>query len=288
MNATNDSPELRARDIRRRFDHAAPRFDGADFVHGVTREGLVDRLRPMTIDAATVIDLGSATGSAIPLLQKRFRRARIIAVDVSAAMLGAVRRGRTLLSRRYAVQADARSLPFADTSVDVIFSNLMLPWVDNPGAVFAEVARVLRKDGLFVFSTLGPDSLREVREAWQAVDDGEHVSRFADMHDIGDALVRAGLRDPVLDVDRLSVSYREPGALFRDLTAAGARNCLRGRQRGLTGRSRFRRFTDALFLPGENCSLTLELVYGHCWGSGVRRDRGEITVDAGKIPLRRQ
>ncbi len=203
-------------------------------------------------------------------------------------MLQAVRRQRSLFSRRYAVQADARSLPFADASIDVIFSNLLLPWVDNLDAVFAEVARVLRKDGLFVFSSLGPDSLLEVREAWQAVDAGEHVNRFADMHDVGDALVRAGLRDPVLDVDHLSVSYREPGALLRDLTAAGARNSLRHRQRGLMGRSRFTRFTDRLFSSGEDRPLTLELVYGHCWGSGVRRGGAEITVDAGKIPLRRQ
>jgi len=288
MNATNHSPEFRPRDIQRRFDNAADRFHEADFVHGVTREGLLERLRPMTIDAATIMDLGSATGAAIPLLQKRFRGARVIAVDVSAAMLRIVRRQRTLLSRRYAVQADARLLPFADASIDVIFSNLMLPWIDNLDAVFAEVARVLRKDGLFMFSSLGPDSLLELREAWQAVDEGSHVNRFPDMHDVGDALVRAGLRDPVLDVDPLSVSYRDPGALFRDLTAAGARNCHSGRQRGLMGRSRFRRFIDTLFVPAGNPSLTLELVYGHCWGSGVRRSGGEITVDAGKIPLRRQ
>ena len=288
MNATNHSPEFRPRDIRRRFDDVADRFHEADFVHGVTREGLLQRIQPMTIDAATVVDLGSATGTAIPLLQKRFRGARVVAVDVSAAMLHIVRRQRTLLSKRRAVQADARSLPFADASIDVVFSNLMLPWVDNLDAVFAEVARVLRKDGLFAFSSLGPDSLLEIREAWQAVDEGLHVNRFPDMHDVGDALVRAGLRDPVLDVDKLSVSYRDPGVLFRDLTAAGARNSLSGRQRGLMGRHRFRRFIDTLFAPAGDRSLTLELLYGHCWGSGVRRASGEVTVDAGKIPLRRQ
>jgi malonyl-CoA O-methyltransferase len=288
MNATNHISELRPRDIRRHFDQAADRFHEADFVHGVTRDGLLERLRPMTIDAATVIDLGSATGTAIPELQKRFRGARVIAVDFSAEMLRVVRRKRSLLSRRYAVQADARSLPFADTSIDVIFSNLMLPWIDDLDAVFAEIARVLRKDGLFVFSALGPDSLLEVRQAWQTIDAGEHVNRFPDMHDVGDALVRAGLRDPVLDVDRLSISYRDAGVLFRDLTAAGARNSLRNRQRGLTGRRRFRRFTDTLFAAGGDRSLTLELVYGHCWGSGVRRGGTEIAVDAGEIPLRRQ
>ena len=288
MNATDHRPDLHPADVRRRFDRAAERFDAADFVHRVTRDGLLQRMRPMTAAAANVIDLGSATGAAIPLLQRRFRHARIIAVDFSAGMLRGVRSKRTLLSKRHAVQADARMLPFADASIDVVFSNLMLPWIDNPGEVFAEVARVLQKEGLFVFSTLGPDSLAEIRDAWRAVDDGSHVNRFPDMHDVGDALVRAGLRDPVLDVDHLAVSYRSPAALLRDLTAAGARNSLRDRQRGLTGRERFRRFTDAVFAGGGECALTLELVYGHCWGGGAGARGGDFTIDAGKIPLRRQ
>jgi malonyl-CoA O-methyltransferase len=288
MNAFKHSSDLRPGDVRRRFDRAAGRFHEADFVHRVTREGLLQRLRPMTTAAATVIDLGCATGAAVPLLEKRFRRARVIAVDFSAAMLRVVRSKKTLFSRRHAVQADARALPFADASIDVVFSNLMLPWTDDLDAVFAAVARVLRKDGLFVFSTLGPDSFLELREAWGAVDAGEHVHRFPDMHDVGDALVRAGLRDPVLDVDRLSVSYQGAGALFRDLTATGARNSLRNRQRGLMGRERFRRFTDRFFAGGEARSLTLELVYGHCWGGGRSPRSGEVAIDAGKIPLRRQ
>jgi malonyl-CoA O-methyltransferase len=273
MNASNHRSDLRTRDVRRRFDRAANTFDDADFAHRVTREGLLARIRPMTAKATVVVDLGAGTGSAIPLLQKRFRRARVIAVDSSAPMLQALRSKRSLLSKRHAVQADARAMPFADASVDVVFSNLMMPWLDRPDSVFAEVARVLRRDGLFAFSTLGPDSLLEVRRAWQAVDGGAHVIRFPDMHDVGDALVRAGLRDPVLDVDRLAV---------------GARNSLRQRQPGLLGRSRLQRFAETLFAEGTGCSLTLELVYGHCWGGETRRSGGEIAVDARQIPLRRQ
>lgn len=288
MNTRDTESHPRTRDVRRRFDRAASRFHEADFVHRVTREGLLRRMRPMTTAAKTVIDLGAACGAAIPLLEKRFRGARVVAVDLSAGMLQVVRSKRTLLSKRRAVQADARALPFADGSVDVVFSNLMLPWVGAPGDVFDEVARVLQADGLFAFSTLGPDSLLEIRDAWRAVDGSEHVSRFRDMHDVGDALVRAGLRDPVLDVDRLTVSYRSADALFRDLTSAGARNCLRSRSPGLTGRHRFRRFVDALFAPGEARALTLELVFGHCWGAGSRRRGGDVVIDAGRIPVRRQ
>ena len=288
MNASKQKSDLRLRDVRRRFDRAAKTFDEADFVHGVTRDGLLTRMGPMTVEADIVLDLGAGTGNAIPLLQKRFRGARVIAVDGSGRMLQAARSKRGLWSKQREVQADATALPFADGSIDVVFCNLLLPWFDRLDPVFAEVARVLRIDGLFAFSTLGPDSLVEIRHAWQAVDDGAHVTLFPDMHDVGDALVRAGLRDPVLDIDRLTVNYDSSEALFRDLTAVAARNSLRQRQPGLMGRGHLQRFVDALFVSGTACSLTLELVYGHCWGGGPRRTGADVAVDAAKIPLRRQ
>ena len=288
MDMTNDNWTLRSVDVRRRFDRAAATFDSADFVHRVTRDGLLSRIEPMSVDARVVVDLGSATGSAIGSLKKRFRAARIIAVDLSAAMLQKALGRRSWFSRFAAVQADARSLPFADDSVDVVFSNLLLPWIDEPAAAFGEVARVLREDGLFAFSTLGPDSLLALRLAWQASDDGVHVNRFLDMHDIGDALVRSGLRDPVLDVDRLSVTYDRPCSLFRDLTATGARNSLSRRRRSLTGRRRFDAMSSALFSGSDETPLSLdfELVYGHCWGGKTLRRDGNIGIDASHIPVR--
>ena len=290
VNTGNDKSTLRVSDVRRRFDRAATSFDTADFVHRKTRDGLLTRIEPMSVDAAVVVDLGSATGSGIDLLRKRFRGARVLAVDLSRKMLREARGKKSFFSRFFGVQADARLLPLADGSVDVVFANLLLPWIDDPHTVFAEVGRVLRENGLFAFSTLGPDSLLALRRAWQASDDGAHVNRFVDMHDVGDALVRSGLRDPVLDVDRLTVTYDNPEALFRDLTAAGARNSLLQRQKGLTGRRRFDSMRDALFSAGRGrpVGLDLELVYGHCWGGSMRRDVGEVGIDANRIPLRRR
>ena len=290
MTVTDDNLTLHSVDVRRRFDHAADHFDDADFVHRVTRDGLLSRIQPMSVDASIVVDLGSATGSAGRQLAKRFRGARVVAVDSSLRMLGKLQRKRSWFSKGAAVQGDALALPLADASVDVIFANLLLPWIDEPGAAFAEIARVLREDGLFAFATLGPDSLLGLRDAWRSVDSGVHVKRFADMHDLGDALVRAGLRDPVLDVDRLSVSYQSSEALFRDITATGARNTLQQRARGLLGRRRFRAMTSALFGAdgaGE-AALQFELVYGHCWGCGPRGDGSSVPIDATNIPLRRR
>ncbi len=289
MNSGNNNSTLNISDVRRRFDHAAHRFDAVDFVHSATRDGLLARLEPMTIEARTILDLGSATGSGSRLLARRFRRARIVAVDLSRNMLEATRRKRSRFTRRLSVQANAEELPFADQSIDVIFANLLLPWVSDPVLLFAEVSRVLRKDGLFLFSTLGPDSLGEIRDAWACVDTREHANRFFDMHDIGDAAIRAGLRDPVLDVDRLSVTYNDAEALFRDLTDMGARNCLQNRERSLGGAGRFRAMKAALDdqRKGGLLTLDLELVYGHCWGSGPQSTDGEYRINAERISHRR-
>jgi len=154
---------MTARDLQRRFDRAAETFDSADFVHSETRQGLLARLEPMTIEAGTIVDLGSATGASARALRRRFRRAAVVAIDISLPMLERSGRRSSWLSRRPAVQADATRLPLADHSVDLVFSNLLLPWIGERDRVFAEVARVLRSEGLFVFSTLGPDSLAGAR-----------------------------------------------------------------------------------------------------------------------------
>ena len=289
--STDNKPTLSLRDVRRGFDRAAKSFDNADFVHEVTRTALIDRLRPMLVDARIVVDLGSATGTATRSLSRLFGRARVVPVDLSRTMLLAARKKQGWLSKRTAVQADAARLPFADGSVDVVFSNLMLPWIDDPRRAFSEVARVLRKGGLFSFATLGPDSLGQLREAWEQLDPcGQHVLQFADMHDIGDGLVRAGLADPVLDVDRLTINYTSPARLFRDLTLAGARNSLSGREKSLLGKQRFHNLCEVLQSASADgtIQIDLELVYGHCWGTGAGSRADEVRVSAGQIPVRRR
>jgi malonyl-CoA O-methyltransferase len=278
---------LRQRDIQRRFDRAAASFDSSDFVHEVTRAGLATRLEPLLLEPTAILDLGSATGATGRLLRKRFKRAHIVSLDLSQRMLRQARKHKTWFSRMSFVQGDANHLPFADASFDMIIANQLLPWAPELQPVFEEVARVLVPGGVFAFATLGPDSLREIARAWAHVDSGVHVNRFADMHDIGDSLVGAGLRDPVLDVDRLCISYKSADKLFADLTHAGARNALRDRAGGLTGRSSFAAMTAALANIQGKIALDLELVYGHCWGAGPKNDPSNYRIDAKHIPRRR-
>jgi len=279
---------LRAKDIRRRFDRAATHFDEFDFVHAVTRDGLFARLEPMVIEANTIVDLGCATGTACKALAKRFRGARVIGVDQSPKMLHLATRKKSWLAKHSFMEASADAIPLADQSVDLVFCNQLLPWLDDAQPVFAEVNRLLRKGGLFVFASLGPDSFSELRHAWQASDHGVHVNHFPDMHDLGDAAVRVGLSDPVLDVDRLTVTYEDSAALFRDLTGSAARNCLADRALSLTGKDRFAAMSRELQQPGSKAAieLELELVYGHCWGSGPRPRAGEVRIDPGRIGRR--
>lgn len=291
----NEPTKLNSRVLRQRFEKAAQRFDTADFVHAVTREGLFTRLDPVLVEAKVILDLGSATGRADNTLRSRFKPEHIISLDISRNMLRQSIQKRSWL-RRFSfchsshVQADASRLPLGDQSIDFVFCNLLLPYVDSPGLVFKEVARVLTKGGVFAFATLGPDSLAEIRRAWSTVDDYSHVNPFPDMHDIGDALVQSGLRDPVLDVDRLTVRYEDSAKLFADLTSVGGRNALQHRNPSMVGKKRFERMLAGLMgsqnIDGNGLELGLELIYGHCWGGNRKAEAGVFEVDASHIPRR--
>ena len=292
--AQEKAGRVRLRDVRRRFDRAAATFDSADFVHRHAAKGLYERMSPMLVNVTRILDAGAATGNACRELARRYRGSHVISLDHSLEMLKQAKKGRSRFARVAEVQADARALPLPPGSIDLVFANMLLPWIGdvgdtgNFGRLFRELNRVLRKDGLFVFSTLGPDSLRELRQAWAEVDSGEHVNAFMDMHDVGDALIKAGMREPVLDVDYLTVTYRDSDALIGDLTLAGARNSLASRRRTLTGKQRFEDMKRALnsFRSDGSLACRLELVFGHAWGGGADQPPGEFLVDASRIGRR--
>ena len=284
MTAPN-SGQLDAAHVCRRFNRAAGDFADADFVHRTAADGLFERMAPMRLDAGVILDAGCAIGACGHRLSKQFRRARVMCLDLSPEMLRKSRSARGWFSKTREIRADVLQLPIADDCVDLVFANMLLPWIDDVPVFFQQVARVLRKDGLLMFSTLGPASLETLRGAWP--DESPHVMTFADMHNVGDAAVRAGLRDPVVDVDNLNVQYEDADALFRDLTASGARNSLGARRATLTGKNRFAGFRQALQLHGP-FELGLELVYGHAWGGGPSQDPGEFRVPADAIGRRRR
>ena len=262
--------------VRAAFDRASARYEAAAVLQARVADELLNRLELFKFTPGVVLDLGAGTGRMTSELKRRYRRALIVALDLAPGMLREARKHQQLFRRFERVCGDAMRLPFADASVDVVVSSLMLQWCDPPDPAFAEIRRVLKADGLVAFSTLGPDTLRELRTAWAEADGTSntynHVNHFTDMHDVGDALVRAGLSEPVLDVDRLQLTYPDALALMRDLKAIGAHNVTAGRPRALIGRERLRRMQDAYetFRRDGRLPATYEVVYGVAWGAAGR------------------
>jgi len=271
---------------RRAFDAAAASYDRVAVLQREIGQRMLERLGYIRLAPRRVLDLGCGTGLALDGLARRYRRAEIVALDFAPNMLRQARRRGHWLNRPRVVCADAERLPLADDSVDLIFSNATLQWVNDLDATFRELLRVLRPGGLLLFSTFGPDTLAELRAAWAAVDGGQHVNPFLDMHDIGDALVRARFADPVMDVERMTLTYPDIHGLMRDLKQLGAHNALAGRPRGLTGRRRLADLSQAYECERSDGRLpaTYEVVHGHAWVS-AKAQRQFATDDGVAIPL---
>jgi malonyl-CoA O-methyltransferase len=269
--------------VRRAFDRAAPTYDAAAVLQAEVREVLMQRLELTALTPRLIVDAGAGTGHASRALKRRYPRARVIALDSSPGMLRIAARRRSWFRPIDAVCADAHRLPLADGGVDLILSNFMLPSCD-PDRVFAEFRRVLAPQGFLTFTSLGPDTLRELRAAWGETDAAIHVHRFIDMHDLGDALVRAGFAAPVLDVERYTLNYAAVGGLLSDLKSTGARNSAAGRRRGLTGTHRFRAMQAAYetFRGNGVLPATCEVVFGQAWAPATAaRRRPADSADAG-------
>jgi len=277
------------RRVRRAFDRAAADYDRVAVLQREVGARLLERLDYIRLQPHTIVDLGTGTGHLSKALAQRYKRARIIATDLAPNMLRAARRHAAplarLLHRQSFVCGDAERLPFASQSVDMIFSNLTLQWCSDLDKVFAEFRRLLKPGGLALFSTFGPDTLKELRDSWAAADQstsshrpplsprerarGEgssiqdaspstpnakgigkgpaavHVGAFIDMHDIGDALLCSGFADPVMDTERFTLTYPDVYGVMNELKALGAHNAATGRPRALTGKGRLRTMVAA-------------------------------------------
>jgi malonyl-CoA O-methyltransferase len=275
---------LDRRAVRAAFDRASATYDAAAVLQTRVRAELLSRLDLIRIAPAVVVDLGCGTGQGTRALKERYRSAMVIGLDPALGMLRETRRRSRWLRPLQRVCGDVFQLPFRDGAVDLMFSNLMLQWCDDLDAALAEMRRVLAPDGFLAFSTFGPDTLRELRAAWAAADGGTHVSGFRDMHDIGAALGRAGLSEPVLDTERLTMVYPDVAAITRDLKVIGAHNATAARARGLTGKGRWRAMTDAYEQQRQAGLLpaTYEVVYGAAWGA---RTRATVAAMDGEVRI---
>lgn len=263
--------------VRRAFNRAVDSYDAAAQLQREVADRMLERLDYVRLQPTNILDVGAGTGYCTRHLRARYPAARVYAMDIAEDML---RHARRLLpwrqrwrNRPAFFAADAESLPLRDACVDLIVSNLTLQWCPDLTRTLTEFRRVLRPDGLLMFTTFGPDTLHELRSAWAEVDEHVHVNRFTDMHDVGDALLSAGFAEPVMDADRLTVTYAEVGALMRDLKDIGAHNVNQGRHHGVTGKRRLAAMIAAYeqFRRDGVIPATHEVVYGHAWvGSAAK------------------
>lgn len=256
------------RQVRRNFGRAATTYEKHDALQQEVQTLLLDRLGFYLETPERVIDVGAGTGRGTALLRKRYPKAQVVAMDLALPMLRAAKKHVSWLKPFQRVCAEATALPLPDHSVDVLHSNLCFQWVDDLPALFGECVRVLKPGGLLVYSTFGPDTLKELRAAWAHADQQPHVSRFLDMHDLGDAMINAGLRDPVLDVDHYTLTYSEPRMLLKELQGLGATNADRERERHLLGKRHYQRMLEAyetMRVDGR-VPATWEVVTAHAWG----------------------
>lgn len=287
------------RQVRRAFSRASASYAGAATLQREVEARLLESLDYLDERVPeAVLDLGSGPGHAAMAMRQRWPRARVIAMDLALPMLrqAGARRWNPLRRAPDRVCADARALPLADGSLDVLFCNLCLQWVEDLPAVFAGFRRVLRPGGLLLCSTFGPDTLHELRAAFAAADDAPHVNPFASIAQFGDALMQAGFRDPVLDRELQVRGHVDMAALMHELRAIGATNALASRRRALTGRARFAAAQAAYeTMRGGDGALpaSWETITAMAWapahGAPIREHGAEIArFPARGIPVRRR
>jgi len=245
--------------IRSNFNGAASNYDDNAFLQSEIANRLAEKLKVISIKPQTIIDLGSGTGLLSNKTAEIFPNANLICVDFAQQSL-------LKNSQNLKVCANAYELPFASNSVDFIVSNLMMQWCPDLKALFNECFRVLKPEGLILFTTFGPDTLKELKRSWSAVDSSAHVNNFIDMHDIGDQMLQSGFQSPIMEMDNITLTYEKVLDLMHDLKSIGAQN-VGSRSKALTGKTKFKKMIEMYesYRSDGKLPATYEVIYGHAW-----------------------
>ena len=253
------------------FSKVAANYENDAFLQQEVANRLLERLELMTSNPATILDAGCGTGYCTRALKGRFPKAKLFGVDLAEGMIEQAKKTQKLFKHNDYQVGDIEELPFKSNTFDLVFSNLAILWMDNPEIALQELNRVLTPKGLIIFSTMGPDTLIELRQSWQQIDKNIHVNHFIDMHLIGDAVHKSGFENTVIDRDVITLTYKTMKGLMGELKSVGAHNMNQDRSKGLLGRGRFKKLEDAYeeFRRDDGgLPVTCEVVYGHAWKKG--------------------
>jgi len=272
--------------MRRAFSRAAPNYDATAVLQREVCTRMLERLDYIKLQPARLLDAGSGTGWGGRQLAEKYPAAQIVSLDIAIGMLQTAQDKSSWWKKLFGgagplqVCADVEALPLAANSVEMIWSNLAVQWCNDLPATFVELHRVLKTDGMLMFSTLGPDTLKELRQAFKGVDEHSHLNRFADMHDIGDMLMQSGFAEPVMDMEYMTLTYEDVRGVLHDLKGIGAHNTTAGRGQGLMGKAAWARLLDNYEKLRRDGRLpaTYEVVYGHAW-----KPQPKVTRDGAAI-----
>lgn len=255
-------------EISKSFSKQAHEYEQAATVQREIGSRLLERLQYVKLSPKYILDIGCGTGFFTKALTALFPKALVVGLDLSHGML-LQSRGKQGFWRKWAlINANMQQLPFANGVFDLVFSNQALHWAYPLAQVFAEINRVMHQDACLMFSTLGPDTFKEIRTAWQAQSQFSHTNDFADMHEVGDALMTAHFLEPVMDMEMLSLQYNALPQLLDSLKKQGVKNINAKRNKGLTGKNvwkQFRENYESLRSENGKYPLSYEVVYGHAW-----------------------
>ena len=271
----NNKPVSEKHRIQRHFDAKAIRYESSAVLQRNVCEELLQRLDLTSLNPSVILDAGCGTGWGTQGLLKKYKKAKVISLDLSPEMLKQTKTKGGWLRKPVLVCADAEDIPLDDESVDLVFSNFMLQWCDYK-KVFAEFKRILKPDGLLMFTTFGPDTLKELKQSWAQVDDHAHVNEFTDMHDLGDELIHVGLAEPVMDMDLMALTYEDAMSVMSDLRAIGANTTLKNQKKtteqGLVTPGKLKRVIECYEQYRSNgvVPASYEVIYGHAWKTKQR------------------
>jgi len=268
--------------IQRHFDAKAMHYESSAVLQRKVCEELLRRLDLTNLNPEVVLDVGCGTGWGTQGLLKKYKKAKVLSLDLSPEMLRQTKAKGSWLRKPKLICADAEDIPLQDESVDLVFSNLMLQWCDYK-KVFAEFKRVLKPNGLLMFTTFGPDTLIELKRSWAKVDDHVHVNEFIDMHDLGDELIQVGLAEPVMDMDMITLTYQDAMSVMVDLKAIGANTTLKNQARlteqGLVTPGKLKRVIKSYesYRSNNLVPASYEVLYGHAWKTQQRKTKIQLS-----------
>lgn len=266
-------------DVQKSFSKVAHGYAKVAKVQEEIGERLMSRMAYFKVNPQCILDLGAGPGYFSLQLKKRFPKALVISIDISHAMLRQMKK--TWRMRPHKVVADMVKLPCLTNKVDLVFANQSLHWSPSFEKTIQEISRVLKKEGLLLFSSLGPDTFNEIQNAWQGIDNHAHVNHFYDMHDIGDILLKRGFIDPVVDMEYLTARYQTVFSLAKDLKLQGVKNIHTNRARGLITPKQWTQFELAYekFRDKDNLlPLSYEVIYGQAWAREIKAHANEVCV----------